>query len=405
LGAGRAKEPRGVLGALARDWNVNGILTLSDGRPFSITSTDRVGAGPGRISRANCSGDPVPSNFDQTIDHWFDTTAFSEPAALTYGQLHAELGGRSGIEVDEPVAVPVDPLGRAPHRAAGRVVQYVQLGKLRAPRPERVEPGNVRANLDDAGRPEGVAVRGEVLFLIPAALGVVALSTALRVGRPQAASRDVANDEVVNTIGPARADAGCRSDRARGRAAACVPDGDPRGAPVRRQVRHERRRRRRARAGRPHHRGGRPRIAIPAGAQVVDLGDATHPPGFIDAHTHVTDESSDDWNSDLVAGLRRTIPEATLRAAEFARRTLMAGFTTVRDVGAGDYIDVGCATRLPPASSSGRACSWPVHALGARGGHCDASGFPYERFRPGTRASPTVLPAVRISFVTRSASR
>ena len=85
LGAGRAKEPRGVLGALARDWNVNGILTLSDGRPFSITSTDRVGAGPGRISRANCSGDPVPSNFDQTIDHWFDTTAFSEPAALTYG--------------------------------------------------------------------------------------------------------------------------------------------------------------------------------------------------------------------------------------------------------------------------------------------------------------------------------
>ena len=165
LGAGRAKEPRGVLGALARDWNVNGILTLSDGRPFSITSTDRVGAGPGRISRANCSGDPVPSNFDQTIDHWFDTTAFSEPAALDLRQLHAELGGRAGIEVDEPVAVPVDPVGRAPHRAAGRVVQHVQLGKLRAPRPERVEPGHVRANLDDAGRPEGAAVRGEVLFL------------------------------------------------------------------------------------------------------------------------------------------------------------------------------------------------------------------------------------------------
>ncbi len=85
IGSGRAVQPKGVVGAIARDWNVNGILTLSDGRPFSITSTDRVNTGPGRISRANCNGDPVPGSFDQTIDHWFDTAAFSEPAAFTYG--------------------------------------------------------------------------------------------------------------------------------------------------------------------------------------------------------------------------------------------------------------------------------------------------------------------------------
>ena len=42
-----------------------------------------------------------------------------------------------------------------------------------------------------------------------------------------------------------------------------------------------------------------------------------------------------------VAGLRRTVAESALRASEFARRTLLAGFTTVRDVGGGDYIDVG----------------------------------------------------------------
>jgi imidazolonepropionase-like amidohydrolase len=124
------------------------------------------------------------------------------------------------------------------------------------------------------------------------------------------------------------------------------------------------------------------RLAIPAGAQVVDLGDATILPGFIDAHTHVTDESSDDWNADTVAGLRRTIPEATLRAAEFARRTLMAGFTTVRDVGAGDYIDVGLRNAIAGGVTTGPRMLVAVHALSARGGHCDNNGFPYRRFGP-----------------------
>jgi imidazolonepropionase-like amidohydrolase len=116
-----------------------------------------------------------------------------------------------------------------------------------------------------------------------------------------------------------------------------------------------------------------PRLAIPAGAQVIDLGDA---------HTHVTDESSDDWNADAVAGLRRTIPESTLRAAEFARRTLMAGFTTVRDVGSGDYIDVGLRNAIANGVTPGPRMLVSVHALGSRGGHCDNSGFPYERFGP-----------------------
>src|SRR6185436_9351747 len=107
------------------------------------------------------------------------------------------------------------------------------------------------------------------------------------------------------------------------------------------------------------------RLAIPAGAQIVDLGDATILPGFIDAHTHVTDESSDDWNADAVSGLRRTIPESTLRAAEFARRTLMAGFTTVRDVGSGDYIDVGLRNAIASGVTAGPRMLVSVHALGA----------------------------------------
>jgi hypothetical protein len=85
VGQGRKLQPRGVLGALASNWNVNGILTLSDGRPFSISATDRANTGSGRTARANCIGNPLPSGFDQTIDHWFDRTAFSEPGAYTYG--------------------------------------------------------------------------------------------------------------------------------------------------------------------------------------------------------------------------------------------------------------------------------------------------------------------------------
>src|SRR5580704_9085097 len=48
-------------------------------------------------------------------------------------------------------------------------------------------------------------------------------------------------------------------------------------------------------------------LAIPAGAEVIDLGDATLSPGFIDAHTHLTGESTDDWKQQFVDGFRREL--------------------------------------------------------------------------------------------------
>src|SRR5262249_2049155 len=78
-----------------------------------------------------------------------------------------------------------------------------------------------------------------------------------------------------------------------------------------------------------------------ADAEVVDLGDATLLPGFIDAHTHLTMMYSEDYAREALNGLRKPIPEMALDASVNALTTLLAGFTTVRDVGSRDYLDAG----------------------------------------------------------------
>lgn len=123
-------------------------------------------------------------------------------------------------------------------------------------------------------------------------------------------------------------------------------------------------------------------LAVPAGARVIDLGDATLLPGLIDAHTHMTGESTDNWLQGTMDNLRRTLPEMSIRATAHAQKTLLAGFTTVRDVGSGDWVDVGLRNTIREGVVPGPRMLVASHSLGARGGHCDESGFPYERFGP-----------------------
>lgn len=128
-------------------------------------------------------------------------------------------------------------------------------------------------------------------------------------------------------------------------------------------------------------------IAVPAGAEVIDLGDATLLPGLIDAHVHLSGESGNDWASDFVGDLRRTVAERSIRAAVYARRTLEAGFTTVRNVGAEDGVDIGLRNAINSGMAEGPRILAANYALGARGGHCDVTGFPAGTFgeETGTR--------------------
>ena len=116
------------------------------------------------------------------------------------------------------------------------------------------------------------------------------------------------------------------------------------------------------------------KAAVPAGAETFDFGDATILPGFIDAHTHLTSMYSDDWKQNTIDRLQKTIAEQALDSSANARVTLMAGFTTVRDVGSSNYLDVGLRNAIRDGVVPGPRMLVTVHALGSTGGHCDHEG-------------------------------
>lgn len=131
--------------------------------------------------------------------------------------------------------------------------------------------------------------------------------------------------------------------------------------------------------------------SIPPGAQIIDLGDATLLPGFIDAHTHLTMMHSDDWKQRELDQLQKSIAEQELDASVNARVTLMAGFTTVRDVGSHDQMDVGMRNAIRNGKIPGPRMLVSVHAIGSTGGHCDdTAGFRQGLF-PETGPSEGVI--------------
>lgn len=127
-------------------------------------------------------------------------------------------------------------------------------------------------------------------------------------------------------------------------------------------------------------RGGRieavgPTASRPANARVLQLGDATLMPGLIDAHVHLDMERTDDYRQDQLDALKKPVPQLAIEAAENARRTLLAGFTTVRNLGSSHVIDIGVRNAVRNGTTQGPRLLASSASLGATGGHCDHHGF------------------------------
>ncbi len=112
-------------------------------------------------------------------------------------------------------------------------------------------------------------------------------------------------------------------------------------------------------------------VAVPEGAQVIDLGDATISPGFIDSHTHLTADYARPYNQRRLSALETSAPLAAYQAIPYAMRTLHAGFTTVRDLGSRDFVDVALRDAIAQGLVAGPRMLVATKGIGATGGHFD----------------------------------
>src|SRR5213596_2296070 len=122
-------------------------------------------------------------------------------------------------------------------------------------------------------------------------------------------------------------------------------------------------------------------LPIPSAAYLIDLGDATLCPGFMDAHTHLTLDFSGNYNQRRLKEVDLNVSEQAILATRYARATVEAGFTTVRDlgsrfVGSKEFVDVALRNSINKGIIVGPRMLVATKGIGATGGHFDpTSGF------------------------------
>jgi imidazolonepropionase-like amidohydrolase len=115
-------------------------------------------------------------------------------------------------------------------------------------------------------------------------------------------------------------------------------------------------------------------VTVPAGAKTIELGNATLLPGFIDAHTHVIGRTLGDPATDD-ALVRDFDSFGAILGVANVEKTLMAGFTTIRNVGAPNFDDMALRKAINDGFVKGPRMQNAGHAIGITGGHCDENGF------------------------------
>ena len=115
-------------------------------------------------------------------------------------------------------------------------------------------------------------------------------------------------------------------------------------------------------------------IPVMSHYEIIDLQDMTILPGLMDAHVHLT------GNTDLKGheGISESSYLATIYGVKNAKQTLMAGFTTVRNVGASNYSDVALRDGIDQKAILGPTLLVSGPPLGITGGHCDSNILPAE---------------------------
>ena len=124
-----------------------------------------------------------------------------------------------------------------------------------------------------------------------------------------------------------------------------------------------------------------PGFVTPAGAQIIDLSRQTVMPGLIDSHTHITSELGP--NAIVEAVTKGAVDEA-VRSTVYARRILDAGFTTIRNVGAGGGADVALKRAINDGFLPGPRIWTARTTLSITGGHGDQGGLRHDLFEAPT---------------------
>lgn len=115
-----------------------------------------------------------------------------------------------------------------------------------------------------------------------------------------------------------------------------------------------------------------PNITIPAGAKVIDLSGMTVLPGLTDSHVHITGQAGGDYYDSL---FRKSFIDEAVTAHIYAKRTLEAGFTTVRNVGSGPFVDVALKNAINRGEIVGPRIIPATIYIGSTGSHGDLNGF------------------------------